>query len=387
MTTLILRFAFKETKVPPFSKWQAASSTIRAFRPSGQGCFSLDVEKYSHWYPRTPKTQADAMKPLEGILTSEGTIQKSLSLFMACCHSFLHRWRMTRRWMLALWRWTPPRRRRSWKSLSCLGWVATLSFFCRSFLNWTANLRWSVFLQGNANHSGSNCAPVHCGSLAALRVYWREGEWRFEWLAKHVHFLRECFSSLRLSGKWSMLVAHFRFLTLDQETWQVVCLKDQAHHRSLVAFLLPALLFLCSAHRFCCSHRNHRRPTRTCLGQKETCLVQVFSFSKRMSYVMRKTAWMSGWFPSGMAPGVRSRLLPVELSAEEAAWSERKADLSAKQVSILLCLAALCAHPAFLSVKQAWSHFDLFRSESSKRSQQPPGESCTRCSCRCNPGS
>ncbi|CAK9118738.1 unnamed protein product [Durusdinium trenchii] len=32
-----------------------------------------------------------------------------------------------------------------------------------------------------------------------------------------------------------------------------------------------------------------------------------------------------------MAPGVRSRLLPV---------------------SILLCLAALCAHPAFLSVKQ-----------------------------------
>ncbi|CAK9023172.1 unnamed protein product [Durusdinium trenchii] len=39
-----------------------------AVRPSGQGCFSLDVEKYSHWYPRTPKTQVTHDKTMDACI-------------------------------------------------------------------------------------------------------------------------------------------------------------------------------------------------------------------------------------------------------------------------------------------------------------------------------
>eukprot|EP00434_Breviolum_minutum_P023014 symbB.v1.2.020304.t1/scaffold1701.1/size126048/4 len=36
-----------------------------AVRPTGEGCFSLDAEKYSHWYPRTPKTQVTHDKNID----------------------------------------------------------------------------------------------------------------------------------------------------------------------------------------------------------------------------------------------------------------------------------------------------------------------------------
>jgi len=36
-----------------------------AVRPAGEGCFSLDAEKYSHWYPRTPKTQVTHDKNID----------------------------------------------------------------------------------------------------------------------------------------------------------------------------------------------------------------------------------------------------------------------------------------------------------------------------------
>ncbi|CAJ1357974.1 unnamed protein product [Effrenium voratum] len=39
-----------------------------AVRPAGQGCFPLDAEKYSHWYPRTTKTQVTHDKTMDACM-------------------------------------------------------------------------------------------------------------------------------------------------------------------------------------------------------------------------------------------------------------------------------------------------------------------------------
>lgn len=67
-----------ERTIPPCSASCLASNGLHAIdqfglmmalgeavRPMGEGCYSLDTERYSHWYPRTPKTQVTHDKTMD----------------------------------------------------------------------------------------------------------------------------------------------------------------------------------------------------------------------------------------------------------------------------------------------------------------------------------